>query len=61
MDLNVKMRNLQLTLQERCRKHIKAIRKYKGEEGQAIKEATSYIIFTFFLMRHYIMNTKYVK
>ncbi len=26
MDLNVKVRNLQITLQERCRKHINAIK-----------------------------------
>lgn len=59
MDLNVKVRNLQLTLQERCRKHIKAIERHEGPNSEAVKKASAYIIFTFFLMRHYIMNTRF--
>lgn len=56
MDLNVSMRSLQLTLQERCRKHIKSIQQYQPEK---VKKASPYIIFTFFMMRHFLMNTKY--
>lgn len=57
MDLNIKARQLQITLQERCRKHIAALKAYGNDD--AIKKASTYIIFTFFLMRHFIMNTKY--
>lgn len=59
MDLNVKVRSLQLTLQERCRKHVKALNRYRHGVKESLKKVHSYIMFTFYLMRHFIMNTKY--
>jgi hypothetical protein len=65
MDLNVRVRNLQITLQERCRKHINAIKMFnnnnnnKNNKDELIKKASIYILFTFFLMRHFVMNTKH--
>lgn len=61
MDLNVRVRGIQLTLQERCKKHLKAIEKYKRADSDAVKRASPYIVFTFFLMRHFIMNTRFTK
>lgn len=31
-----------------------------SNDGLLIKRAQSYIMFTFYLMRHFVMNTKYV-
>lgn len=60
MDGNVKVRNLQITLQERCRKHIQALQKYKqSKSSDSIKRSTPYIIFSYYLISHFILNTNF--
>jgi hypothetical protein len=59
LDIGVKTQNIQMTLQDRCRRHIQVL-KNLGSEA-CIKKASLYILFTFFLMRHYIMCVKYAR
>ena len=58
MDLNAKTRLLQITLQERSKQHLQAIKKYFGSMEEEMKNARSYLILTFLLMRHFTLNTK---
>lgn len=60
MDSNVKVKNLQITLQERCRKHLQALEKYKESKNtDCIKKSTPYIIFSYYLISHFILNTRF--
>ena len=59
MDYNIRVKGLQVTLQERCRKHLQSLEKYKDGKSDSIKKATPYIIFTYYLISHFILNTKF--
>lgn len=69
MDLTPHFRKLQLALQDRCRRHLHILREFHSElsSSQAenneniinqsyMKKARSYVIFTFMLMQHFLLN-----
>lgn len=67
--MSFKLRNLQLILQERCKKHIKAVREImQGEvnmdgkgviENKWIDKAKPYIVLSFLMMKHFLLNQIY--
>jgi hypothetical protein len=69
MELTPYLRKLQLALQERCRKQVRALRDLSLEkecqqavnsegllEVEHMQKAKQYIVFSYMLMKHFILN-----
>lgn len=60
--MSFRLRNLQLILQERCKKHLRVVREVmrgeRGEEG-CLERAKLYIVLSFLMMKHFLLNQIY--